>query len=386
MYLVATLLACGGGPPDTTAVEAAPGAPLPALTEPELQRFAEGQRLFNRAFTTEEGLGPLFNQMQCSACHDLPTSGGHGAEQVVKATRFDATSGCDVLAREGGDLLQKAVVPALHDAGLRPERTPTSATALARVSATPLYGLGLVEAVAEADILERADPQDDDADGISGRAGFDAAGAFARFGRKATHATLRNFIEDALRLEMGLTTPAHPEEERLNGEPLPQWSDPASDPEVGEETIAALTDYVRLLALPGPRLPEDEAGRGEVREGERLFDQLGCTACHVPTMRAGPDGPAAIAGRRFRIYSDLLLHDMGAELADICAPGAAPSEWRTTPLVGLSLRHEYLHNGRAQRVEDAVLLHGGEAERARELFSRLDRAAKDRLLAFLSTL
>ena len=161
------LVLSGCAAPVADVVEAPAGEPVPGLTPEEAARFAAGKALFERPFTQEEGLGPLFNDPQCSSCHDLPTSGGHGAEPVNKATRFEADAGCNLLTEEGGDLLQRAVTPLGRAAGLLPERFPQSATAAADIQPPALYGLGLVEAVPLSAIRAQADPDDRDGDGTS---------------------------------------------------------------------------------------------------------------------------------------------------------------------------------------------------------------------------
>ena len=377
ILLCSVLTGCGIA--DETEVEASAGTPLPGVTTHESVQFVLGQALFNRAFTPEEGLGPLFNQVSCSSCHDLPTSGGHGAEPVTKVSDFDERTGCNLLKEDGGDLLQASVVPALRTAGILPERIPVSATAVTELRAPALYGIGLVEAIEDEDILIKADPDDQDGDGISGRPGLGPDGSLGRFGNKAQHATLSEFIENAIRGEMGLTTPAHPVEEMPNGLPLPEGSDPVPDPEIE-------TSDLDLLAQPPRRAldsPEDQAAS---EEGRQIFANIGCATCHTPTLVTGNHQSSALNRKRFRIYSDLLLHDMGPELASICAPGASPSEWRTTRLVGLYLRSEFLHDGRARSVRDAILMHGGEAESARYRFQDLTPELQQSVLLFLRTL
>jgi len=307
-----------------------------------------------------------------------------------------------VLSEHGGDLLQHVVTESARALGVRPEQMPEGTTAMSEIRASALYGLGLVEAVAEEELLRRADPDDTDGDGISGRARYDAEGRMGRFGRKAQHATLRGFVEEAIRLEMGLTTPARPEEERPNGQPLPPGADTVPEPEVGEAELDLLTDYIRFLAPPRPRLPtadmpDDDAAPSatgassretmrDIDEGARIFDFAGCAKCHVPVVTTAVSDLPALDRKRFRLYSDLLLHDMGPDLADICTVGSAPSEWKTARLVGLGHRTDFLHDGRAASIEDAVLLHGGEAASARSVYQRLTPDAHRQLLAFLRSL
>jgi len=375
--------ACQPQPPFT---ETEPGLPLPGLSEQEQQAFATGQALFNRPFSPEDGLGPLFNQDRCGSCHDLPTSGGHGAEPVVKVSRFDPVEGCSTLPEHGGDLLQQVVTQPGLAAGLTIETIPDGATAVAEIRAPAVYGLGLAARISEAEVLRRADPDDLDGDGISGRPNLDSAGRVGRFGRKAQHATLRGFIEEALRLEMGITTPENPEEERSQGLELPAGADIAPDPEATEEQLQLLVDYIDLLAPPGRRLPEDPEPLADIEEGERVFEFMGCDACHIPDFTIDAAASPAFAGRRFRLYSDLLLHDMGPELASTCTVGTAPSEWKTARLVGLGYRSEFLHDGRVQRIQDAIELHGGEGSASRDIFRRLNPQARRQVLAFLRSL
>ena len=379
------LLGCGSQvqPPNT---ETEPGLPVPGLNEAELAAFATGQAIFNRPFAPEEGLGPLFNQDRCGSCHDLPTSGGHGAEPVTKVTRFDPAEGCSTLPEHGGDLLQLVVIESVRKMGITAERIPPGLTAASEIRAPAVYGLGLVAQIPEDSITRRADPDDADGDGISGRANLDTDGRAGRFGRKAQHATLRGFIEEAIRLEMGITTPSHPYEESRNGSPLPDGADNVPDPEVGEEELRLLVDYIRFLAPPRRLLPEGPEALADVEEGEKIFEFMGCVRCHTPSFTTSTTESPALDRKRFRLYSDLLLHDMGPELAGTCSPGTTPAEWKTSRLVGLGHRSEFLHDGRAQRIENAILLHGGEAAASRDIFRRLTEKARSQVLSFLRSL
>ncbi len=374
--------ACGAQP---SAEAAAPGEPYPGLSLQDLERFRAGQALFARAFSPPEGLGPLFNQDRCSSCHDLPAIGGTGVETELKATRFAPPDTCDLLESQGGEVFQERATDALRERGIAYEVPPPQATGKSRLIAPALFGLGLVEAIPEATILAREDPTDADGDGIAGRAGRDARGAVGRFGHKADRASLLDFIASALRGEMGLTTSRYPREEGPQGAPLPPGSDPAPDPEVSDADLSLLTDFVRLLAPPSPPPLASFAERDSVRKGEAIFRTLRCPACHTPVMRTGPSPTPALSNRTIALYSDLLLHDMGPGSRGVCTPGARPSEIRTARLLGLRYRARFLHDGRAATLEDAIMLHGGEAEKARDAFAALSYQGKRYLLKFLNT-
>ena len=246
-----------------------------------------------------------------------------------------------------------------------------------------IFGTGLVDAIPEAQILERADPDDQNGDGISGRPGRDGKGAFARFGRKADHATLRAFVENAAHFEMGLTTPLHPAESRIGGRTL-SGIDPAADPELSEEQVVLITDFVRFLSPLAQRIPDDE--QADIVRGAELFQSVGCTSCHVPTMTTGSHDIKAISNKRFPLYSDLLLHDLGPDLATVCAAGATPTEMRTEPLIGLGRRSVFLHDARTNDLTEAILFHGGEAAAVRARFQALNELQKHKLIRFLQSL
>lgn len=382
MAALAGGLACSPAS-DTSAAE--PGAPLPGLAEAEVARFRAGLALFDKVYSPEEGLGPLFNENQCSACHTVPASGGTtGFERVVKATRFTGQGVCDPLTGEGGENVRKQATPLIKAHGVARETIPPGAT-VGRFMPPFLFGLGLVEAVPDEAILSREDPDDRDGDGISGRAGRTPDGRLARFGRKAEFATIREFTESALRLEMGLTARAA-DRETVNGRPIPRGTDPVPEPEVDQATLDLLTAFVRFLAPPAPIAPRSRAHGDSLTAGRRLFDGLGCATCHTPVLRTGNSAVAALHRRRLYLYSDLLLHDLGPALADVCGHSAAPAEIRTEPLMGLGRRDRFLHDGRTGGLTDAILAHGGEAQRVRDAFARLPWARQRYIVVFLESL
>ena len=239
-----------------------------------------------------------------------------------------------------------------------------------------LFGWGLLERVDPALIAHFDDPDDRNADGISGRLvrldgdGRGGAGDVAMFGWKNSHGSLRRQIAAALANDMGVTS-----QETCAGD---------CDAEIEPSELDALTDYVRYLGVPNRRRLDD-------RRGQDLFGLAGCSDCHVPVLTTTAGGAAALSGQIVWPYSNLMLHDMGAELAD---PGdsADAREWRTAPLWGLGVAERYLpqrgflHDGRARSIEEAILWHGGEAGPARQRFAALDKTDREALLAFVRSL
>lgn len=381
LVLVLSLLgACDTAPPPAI------GEPLAGLSDAERARFVEGEALFNRIYDEAEGLGPLFNENQCSACHTDPRSGGTGEQFLMRAvTRDDSLGRCDALIGHGGDNIRTRATPALRALGIQKDPLPEAATHTGRFVVPFLFGLGLVEAVPEESLLARADPEDADGDGISGRPGRDADGRYARFGHKGEFASIEAFTAGALRMEMGLTSPLLPEEAWGALEPHPE-ADPAADPEVDRATLDGMVDFVRFLAPAPPFVPESAAARDTIATGRQLFERIGCTGCHVPRLRTGDSDVAALANRDFEMYSDFLLHDLGRVLSDVCGIAAMPGELRTAPLAGLRHRGMYLHDGRALSIEEAIRFHDGEAAMARERFEDLPVQLQQALLRFLSVL
>lgn len=377
--LVLAVSACAETPDAT----APPGRILPLASEAERGRFLLGRAVFDRLTTEDEGLGPLYNGTRCSSCHDTPVSGGSGPPLVRKATRW-ADDRCDLLESVGGDNIQQLATAALTAQGITGEVIPPEATDSGLAAGPSLFGLGLVEAIPDATILSHADPDDTDGNGVSGRPGREEGGSVGRFGRKAEILTVAAFVETALRFELGLTTSEHPVEESVNGVPIPDGTDPMPEPEIDDRGRSLLSDYIRFLAAPPRAVPE--GAEDDVARGEALFASTGCADCHIPTMRTGPNASPALNRRDVSLYSDLLLHDMGPALADVCGTGARPSEWRTARLWGLRFRTSFLHDGRAPDAETAVRLHDGEAAAARDAFAALSEEQRAALLLFLGSI
>lgn len=363
--------------------------PLPGLTPEERDAFVAGDEAFERSFSPSEGLGPIFNNSSCGNCHS-----GDGRGRPENALiRIGVPP--DMARDAGGPQIQDRAV-----SGAVPERVPDGIPLSVRIP-PPVFGVGLVEAIPEETILALADPADEDGDGISGRPNWveppdwvpeDEPGGgpgrvLGRFSRKAQISTLLQQVVEAYHQDMGLTTDFLPEEnENRQSGVRTGAADRAPDPEVPASEVQAVLEYIRMLAPPAPgEMTPDR------RRGEELFGEIGCAECHVPELETGPHRIRALSSRPVRLYSDLLLHDMGEELADGRPDGSASGrEWRTAPLWGLRVVRDFLagdafflHDGRARTVEEAVLYHGGEAEAARRAFEALSAGAREDLLGFV---
>jgi CxxC motif-containing protein (DUF1111 family) len=196
-------------------------------------------------------------------------------------------------------------------------------------------------------------------------------------------------IVEAYHQDIGITTDFLPVENRNRQvSRLTEAADRAPDPELPEAEVRAVLAYVRTLAPPAPG--EMTATR---EEGRGLFSSVGCASCHIPELRTGSSPIAALSDRAVPLFSDLLIHDMGSELADNRPDGdASGREWRTTPLWGLRIMKQFLngdafllHDGRARSVEEAIRLHGGEAAGARSRFEALPQASREALLDFVES-
>lgn len=281
----------------------------------------------------------------------------------------------------------------------------------------PVFGLGLLEAIPEADILALVDENDADGDKISGRANFvfDAVKAQAgdehpvslgRFGWKANTPSVRVQSLGALRGDIGITNPLFPDESvvgtALHDSYLTRtgFTDTGEDENGNPEADAAFSDsvvfYAESLAVPARR----NVDAPNVREGARLFDEINCTGCHKAsfvTKSSGDIGGTAMIdghkGQTIYPFTDMLLHDLGEDLADgrpdFLANG---NEWRTRSLWGIGLTQTvnpqagFLHDGRAATMEEAILWHGGESENSRDAFMNLSKTERDQVVAFLMSL
>jgi len=349
------------------------------LSREERIRFEQGRSRFQTRETVATGLGPVFNAASCVACHGEPAPGGGSATFVERFGRTRPSGAFDPMTEAGGPVLQANGITA-DGCTVAGEVIPDDATIRTRRKTPPLFGLGLVDTIPDREILRLADAEDRNHDGIAGRPNF-VGPRVGRFGWKAHIVTLRQFTASAYSNEMGITSPDLPSEQKPQGGPV--VCDTVPDPEDDGTRIDAVTNFLVLLAP----LPRPHAQRS-VRAGRITFRRIGCEACHTKRLHAGRTHPvAAVRGRRVPLYSDLLLHDMGPALGDGIVEGfAGPNDFRTAPLWGVRASAPYLHDGRAATLEDAILLHDGEASAARARFADLTSARRAALIAFLDGL
>jgi len=413
----------------------------PARNVPLDQRtdFFVGNAIFNRDWVTapssttgSDGLGPVFNARSCSSCHfhdgrgrppltadeaflsmlfrlSIPGRAADGGPLPDPAygNQFNQSSILRVPAEGRPVATYEEVAAAYGDGETYSLRRPTYDFVDLAFGPLPedemvsprvapfMIGLGLLEAVADADILARADPDDADGDGISGRANMvwdvkQQASVLGRFGWKANVPSLEQQNSGAFNGDIGITSPLFPTQNCTAVQTACLAAPDGGDPEADQQKIDVVTFYSRLLAVPARRDVADPT----VLHGEQLFRDIGCASCHVTSMTTRADAAVpALASQRIHPYSDLLLHDMGDDLADGRPDYQADGrEWRTPPLWGIGLiqtvnNHQLLlHDGRARGVAEAILWHGGEGEAARERFRNLSSDDRAALLRFLESL
>jgi CxxC motif-containing protein (DUF1111 family) len=410
--------------------------PSAGLSAAEVNRHLKGDLAFEAVFVTapaplNSGLGPLFNNASCAGCHlrngrGLPQPGQLLARvslPAIEASSSDAPGMpiANYHPEATVDLESTPPVPGLgtqiQDHGVygqAPEATvdlqwqeqtgqygdgtpyrlrspqphitlrdgsplPPSVQVSLRLP-PPVFGLGLLEAVPDTDILALADPEDRNQDGISGRPNqvwdvVQQTTALGRFGLKANQPNLLQQSAAAYVNDMGITNPLFP--------------NPDGSSDIDRTTLDQATFYVQTLAVPGRTLLNDP----EVQRGEMLFTVANCAACHVSELRTGNHPIPVLTNQVIHPYTDLLLHDLGDGLADHRSDfQATGTEWRTSPLWGIGLTQtvlpysSYLHDGRARTLEEAILWHSGEAEASKEAFRTMSAADRAALIRFLRSL
>jgi len=362
------------------------GDPLPGITPSEFEAFRIGIDDFVEIEQPGEGLGPLFNGAGCAACHNVPVIGGMTPMTEMRAGHRDADGKFHVVGFT--TLFQMFSIPDHRCQAVMPPEV----NVIARRMPIPLFGAGLVEAVADETLLALEDPFDRNGDGISGRAAIvtDVATGqrrVGRFGWKAQIATLLTFSGDAYTNEMGITNDMFPLEPlggisqaRLRECDLVKDPEDFVDPRTGKRAIDNFESFMKFLA-PLPRGVITD----EVRTGEQVFTALGCSSCHVPVLTTGANASAALNRKTVALFSDLLLHDVGTG-DGIEQEAAQQNEIRTPALWGLRQRRPLLHDGSAPTVTDAINRHDGEAAGVMRRYRTATDQMRRALLAFLDSL
>jgi CxxC motif-containing protein (DUF1111 family) len=408
------------------------------LTFAEGKEFAVGNSFFRQNWvaapastTARDGIGPFFNAISCSSCHFKDGRGraplldgetGHGLLLRLSIAGVDANGSNLPDPIYGGQLQDGAILGQTLEGKIKILYQPiieTFADGTVVVLQKPIYqisnlgfgalasnlqisprianqviGMGLLEAIPESVLLGFSDENDTNKDGISGRLNYvhDVASnskKIGRFGWKANQPNVRQQVAGAFLGDMGITTSLFPNENAPFGVDLSMIPN-GGTPEISDINFERVVFYSSTLAVPARRNYTDE----NVLKGKKIFQTIGCASCHIPKIQTGNTHKiAALNNQTIRPYTDLLLHDMGADLADNTPDfKATGSEWRTQPLWGIGLietvnnHTNLMHDGRAKNVTEAILWHGGEGKFAKEKFKKLTVQERNDLLAFINSL
>ncbi len=411
---------------------------IDGLTFEEQVDFGVGNSLFNQNWVTapssttaRDGLGPFFNARSCSGCHfkdgrgRAPAFAGelaHGLLLRLSVPGKDAQGKNLPDPIYGGQFQDNSILD-VQDEGIfevvyenmnvtYPDGTQVTLRkpsyifnelnygAMApdvRISprvANQMIGLGLLDAVPEATFIALADENDADGDGISGKVNYvfdevTRTTKMGKFGWKANEPTVLQQVAAAFSGDLGISSSIFPEQNCTSPLDCDDYPN-GGNPEIPDENLEKVTFYALTLSVPARRDVDDQ----EVLEGKQFFDQINCTACHVPKLQTGiSDVADALSNQVIRPYTDMLLHYMGEGLADNATDFLATgNEWRTQPLWGIGLietvngHTNLLHDGRARNIEEAILWHGGEAEASKNAFMNLSVQQRDKVLKFINTL
>jgi len=417
---------------DCTAFDESAGAfgnVIGGLSDEDTRVHDLGDGFFEKTFVPVSaislgvGLGPLFNQVTCVRCHinegrgtppmpgqpyqsmffklSLPGVDDHGAPLSVPGygTQLQDKSIAGVNAEGTMQLAYNYFTEKLADGTDISLRQPvyqfvnlyTAMPANVLYSprvARPNFGMGLIEAISEESILSHADPNDVNGDGVSGRPNYvydyitNKSNCLGRIGWKAAVPNIKNQVAKALNEDIGITTSIFPVEYETTQQ--------GGKIELHDSIVTALTFYMKTLAVPARRNVKDET----IKLGQKLFKVSGCVKCHVDKHETSTDVSfKPLSAQIIRPYSDFLLHDMGAGLADGRPEfDATGYEWRTPPLWGIGLTQRvngntnFLHDGRARNYIEAIMWHGGEAQSAKDNFKKLSKEERDALVKFLDSL
>jgi CxxC motif-containing protein (DUF1111 family) len=393
----AALLGCSDGskPPLTVVSDDPADLPIASASSDLVARFHDGDRIFDIVFREPDGLGPVYIRASCGSCHQ-DAGRGPGSVQKMAVVLDDGITPGD----QSELLYGHSVRAQLAAGGMTPVVPPSDPHVKVTTRAAPaVLGRGYVDAIDEAEVRRVAAEQAARTDGIHGVVNEvtyqsqpnpdtrfhqytpGQGGLVGRFGLKARIATIDDFVADAAQGDMSMTSVLRPTE-LPNPDNL--TDDQKAGPDLDADTINAIADYMRLIAIPTRPTPSPDA--------VQLFADTQCAGCHVPSLKTRADYPLAqLAGIDAPIFSDLLLHDMGATHADGLTDGTATSrQWKTPPLIGLRLMHTYLHDGRAMTIADAIEQHdngdGSEAADSIARFHALSSAQQQTLIDYVEGL
>lgn len=428
----------GGSTTVFNATEEAFGFSASQLTFEEQSAFGIGNSFFRQSWvsapastTARDGLGPFFNAVACASCHfkdgrgrppgfdgetarglllRLSTNGvaadGSALPDPIYGHQLQDNAILGQTVKGGFTITYQDIVDTFADGSQVVLKKPIynisnlgygNLAAGVKVSprlANQIIGLGLLEALDEQTILSYADPDDGNGDGISGRPNyvFDIATnktIMGRFGWKANQPNVRQQVAAAFSGDMGITSFLFPNENCPPGidcDAIPN----GGAPEISDSNLNKVGLYASTLAVPARR----NIDNSNVLKGKKTFETIGCASCHLPKLQTGnTHAIAALRNQTIRPYTDLLLHDMGTELADN-APDflASGTEWRTPALWGIGLLNTVnkgvflMHDGRARSIEEAILWHGGEGQTAKSNYKALSLQDRKDLLQFMNTL
>ena len=405
--------------------------PVNGLSDHDAHIHELGDAAFEQTFVTapapvNSGLGTIFNNVSCISCHhndgkgtptlgfttssmllrisipgidthggplDAPGFGTQLQDQAIFGKQPEVNTsinysdkivtypdGSSVVLRNPSYTITNSYIPLPAGYMISPRMAP------------PVFGAGLLENIPESTILSFADENDANGDGISGKPNYvynsySGKTELGRFGLKANNPNILLQVAGAYQQDIGITNYVFKNESSAGQSQSDGLND---DPELPDSILNAVAFYVRTLAVPARRNTTDP----DIMAGEKIFTQINCSGCHKPTVQTGVNvAYPYLSNQRIHPYTDLLLHDMGDALADNRPDFLATGkEWRTAPLWGIGLFQKtngvpfYLHDGRARTLEEAILWHGGEAEKSKQQFMQLSQSDRSKLIKFLNSL
>jgi len=387
LILCFALLSCDASYVEIPADDELLDGPVDGLSNSESAQFLRGDAAVNEVFTRETGLGPTFVGTSCINCH-AGDGKGHLFTTLIRFGQIDETG--NQFLNQGGPQLQNRALP-----GYLPEQIPAGAT-FSKFTPPAFTGLGFLQYVSDNDLIQMTDPEDSNGDGISGTVNWVIIPGYSiptsnaithnskhigRYGKKASAFDLLHQTVNAYNQDMGITSVFNP---------IDHYSNLEIDPEISTAKVNDVIFYLSTLKAPIQRNQNDT---GVIR-GKNIFTQINCVGCHKSELKTSYSPINALSYKTFAPYTDLLLHDMGSALDDGYTEGSAKTyEWRTPPLWGIGLSENsqggnlfLMHDGRAQTIDEAITLHGGEAQQSRNAFEKLSTQDKEALLKFIKSL